>query len=205
MKNWRPWKTGILAAAGVFLLGSVSTVSAQPVCPEGQFSPPGAETCLIDPTTIPKYTTPLIIPPVMPPAGRGGTNNANGAPNVYQIAVRQFQQQILPTVDASGAPTSYGKTTVWSYGSALDPRKGPKADATFNYPAYTIETRTNQIDRVLWVNDLVDDKGNYLPHLLPVRSTRPCTGPTRRGLHRWATSHRLPRTIRTPTRGRYPS
>ena len=41
----------------------------------------------LDPLTIPKYVTPLVIPPVM---------NNNGTPNSYDIAVRQFQQQILP-------------------------------------------------------------------------------------------------------------
>ena len=41
----------------------------------------------LDPTTIPKYVTPLVIPPVM---------NNDGAANSYDIAVRQFKQQILP-------------------------------------------------------------------------------------------------------------
>ena len=41
----------------------------------------------LDPLTIPKYVTPLIIPPVM---------NNDGADDSYDIAVRQFQQQILP-------------------------------------------------------------------------------------------------------------
>ena len=41
----------------------------------------------LDPTTIPKYVTPLVIPPVM---------NDTGTADDYRIAVRQFQQQILP-------------------------------------------------------------------------------------------------------------
>ena len=41
----------------------------------------------LDPLTIPKYVTPLVIPPVM---------HDNGAVNKYGIAVRQFKQQILP-------------------------------------------------------------------------------------------------------------
>ena len=41
----------------------------------------------LDPTTIPKYVTPLVIPPVM--------KNTGTADN-YDIAVRQFKQQILP-------------------------------------------------------------------------------------------------------------
>ena len=61
----------------------------------------------LDPLTITKFVTPLIIPPVMPTNGTGAEN--------YDIAVRQFTQQILP----AGLPA----TTVWSYGSVLDPTK----------------------------------------------------------------------------------
>jgi hypothetical protein len=41
----------------------------------------------LDPHTITKYVIPLVIPPVM---------NDNGTVDNYDIAVRQFQQQILP-------------------------------------------------------------------------------------------------------------
>ena len=43
----------------------------------------------LDPTTIPKYVTPLVIPPVM---------NNSGTANDYDIAVRQFQQQIVQSL-----------------------------------------------------------------------------------------------------------
>ncbi|SNB47177.1 multicopper oxidase family protein [Geobacter sp. DSM 9736] len=103
----------------------------------------------LDPLSITKYVTPLVIPPVMPNDGTG--------PNNYDIAIRQFTQQILPT----GLPP----TTVWSYGSALDP-------ATFNYPAFTIETTANNPVNVRWINDLKDPvTGNFLPHLLPIDQT----------------------------------
>jgi FtsP/CotA-like multicopper oxidase with cupredoxin domain len=118
----------------------------------------------LSPEEIPKYETPLIIPPVMPPTGQGGNKAQNGrASTIYQIAVRQFRQQILPT--------GYPMTTVWSYGSALDPRRGPRANESFNYPAFTMEARTNQPVRVRWINDLVDDEGDYLRHILPVDPT----------------------------------
>jgi FtsP/CotA-like multicopper oxidase with cupredoxin domain len=74
----------------------------------------------------------------------------------YEIAVRQFDQEILP----SGFPS----TTVWSYGSIDHPE-------TFNYPALTIEATWRRPVRVKWVNDLVDEGGNHLPHLLPVDQT----------------------------------
>jgi len=98
----------------------------------------------LDPLAIPKYVTPLVIPPVMP---------TDGAANSYDIAVRQFSQQILPV----GLPA----TTVWSYGSALDA-------TTFNYPAFTIETTANTPVNVRWINDLKDANGKFLPHILPV-------------------------------------
>ena len=47
------------------------------------------------PGDVPKYQTPMLIPPAMP---RSDKINKNGAKNVdyYEIAMRQFQQQILP-------------------------------------------------------------------------------------------------------------
>ena len=46
----------------------------------------------LDPTTIPKYASPLYIPPVMPKALNGGTPNVD----YYKIAARQITQQVLP-------------------------------------------------------------------------------------------------------------
>jgi hypothetical protein len=43
----------------------------------------------LDPHTVPKYVTPLVIPPQMPPT-------EGGPADYYEIAVRQFEQQILP-------------------------------------------------------------------------------------------------------------
>jgi spore coat protein A len=104
----------------------------------------------LDPTTIPKYTEPLVIPPAMP------KTSSTRKIDYYEIAVRQFQQQVLPT----GMPM----TTVWSYGSVNHPE-------TFNYPAFTIEAKFQKPIRVKWINDLVDGDGNFLPHLLPVDPT----------------------------------
>jgi spore coat protein A, manganese oxidase len=104
----------------------------------------------LSPEAIPKFTQPLVIPPVMPRAGV-----VNGA-EYYEIAVRQFEQQVLPP----GLP----KTRVWSYGAAQEP-------STFHYPAFTIEARTDEPVRVKWINDLKDASGNFLPHLLPVDQT----------------------------------
>ncbi|TAH35197.1 MAG: bilirubin oxidase [Planctomycetota bacterium] len=107
----------------------------------------------LDSGSIPKYELPLVIPPAMPQ-----TPPLTPAVEVdyYEIAVRQFRQQILPP--------PYPMTTVWSYGSVNHPE-------TFNYPAFTIEARHGQAVRVKWINGLVDADGRYLPHLLPVDPT----------------------------------
>jgi len=106
----------------------------------------------LDPAAITKYMQPLVIPDVMPRSE--DQNNFEG--DYYKIAVRQFQQQILPP----GMPL----TTVWSYGSVNHPR-------TFNYPAFTIEAKYNKPVRVKWINDLKDKNGNFRQHLLPVDQT----------------------------------
>jgi FtsP/CotA-like multicopper oxidase with cupredoxin domain len=105
-------------------------------------------------TDIPKYQLPLIVPPAMPRSAilRQGGKNVD----FYEIAVRQFDQQVLPP--------SLPVTTVWSYGSANDP-------GSFNYPAFTIEAGWRRPVRVRWINDLKDPSGNFLPHLLPVDPT----------------------------------
>lgn len=100
--------------------------------------------------SIPKYVEPLVIPPVMPPMG------TLSGETYYEIAVKQFKQQVLPA--------GYPKTTVWGYGKADDP-------ATFNFPAFTVEAEKDVPVRVKWINGLVDGAGNYLPYFLPVDPT----------------------------------
>jgi FtsP/CotA-like multicopper oxidase with cupredoxin domain len=114
----------------------------------------------LDPSLIPKYQTPLLIPPVMPKAGRiverGGKNV-----DYYEISMRQFHQQILP----NGFPS----TTVWGYGAvAAESKRGL---LLHNAPSLTIEAKWNTPVRVKWINDLREANGNYLPHLLPVDQT----------------------------------
>ncbi len=114
----------------------------------------------LDPLTIPKFMTPLLVPPVMPRAGK--INRRGGKPvDYYEISVRQFRQQILP----AGLPA----TTVWGYGPTRSAAK--KGLLLHNAPSLTIEARWNRPVQVKWVNDLVDGAGNYLPHLLPVDPT----------------------------------
>jgi len=138
---WR-WLAPLLSAA----LLAAGSASSDPL--------PGGS---LDPTTIPKYVTSLIIPPEMPAAGTVRPNGRSG-PKLpyYEIEVVQFSQQILPP----GMPA----TTVWSYAARGHPE-------TRNYPAFTVENKVGLPTRVKWINGLVDADGNYLPHLLPVDQT----------------------------------
>jgi FtsP/CotA-like multicopper oxidase with cupredoxin domain len=109
---------------------------------------------------VPKFRTPMLIPPVMPRAGRI-TRRAGKPVDYYEISVRQFPQQILPT--------DLPPTTVWGYGAV---RSGSRRGLlVHNAPSLTIEASHDRPVRVKWVNDLVDDNGHFLPHLLPVDPT----------------------------------
>ena len=122
------------------------------------------ETGILDPLTIPKFVEPLVIPPVMEPVAIA--EDSSGFTE-YEIAARQFEQQVLP----SGMPA----TTVWGYGKAGDPLPGTGEPSSFNFPAFTVETRTDTPVRVTWINQLVDDPDSenaaFLPHLFAVDQT----------------------------------
>jgi len=136
----------------------------------------------LDPTSIPKYQEPLVIPPAMP---LSGTKPVKGKKiDYYEITMKQFQQYILPQTWSTGL--GIGPTTVWSYASMMNPL--PVAQGgTLNYPALTIEARYNRAVRVKWINGLVDENGDYLPHLLAVDQTlhwaNPPGGPSGRDSH----------------------
>jgi FtsP/CotA-like multicopper oxidase with cupredoxin domain len=114
----------------------------------------------LDPVDVPKYVTPLLIPPVMPKAG---TIKQRGGKNVdyYEISMKQITQQILP----AGLPA----TTVWGYGAVKSASKGGLL--LHNAPSLTIEANATTPVRVKWINDLKDANSNYRPHLLPVDPT----------------------------------
>ena len=114
----------------------------------------------LDPANVPKYVTPMLIPPVMPRAATITMRGGKPA-DYYEISVKQFAQQILP------APLPM--TTVWGYGAVRSASK--KGLLVHHAPSLTIESKWNRPVRVKWVNDLVDGNGDYLPHLLPVDQT----------------------------------
>ena len=114
----------------------------------------------LDPHSVAKYQTPMLIPPVMPRAGkrvRTGGKNAD----YYEISVKQFPQQILP----AGFPA----TVVWGYGAVAS--ESTRGLLLHNAPSLTIEAEYDRPAVIKWINDLVDASGNYLPHLLPVDQT----------------------------------
>jgi len=82
----------------------------------------------LDPLDVPKYATPLLIPPVMPKAG---TIVQKGGKNVdyYEISMRQITQQILPA--------ALPATTVWGYGAVKSASKNGLL--VHNAPSLTIE------------------------------------------------------------------
>jgi spore coat protein A, manganese oxidase len=114
----------------------------------------------LDPINVPKYVTPLLIPPVMP---RAGTIKMKGGKNAdyYEISMKQLSQQILP----AGLP----QTTVWGYGAVTGAGRNPLL--VHNAPSLTIEAQWKRPVMVKWINDLKDANGDYLPHLLPVDPT----------------------------------
>src|SRR5690606_5846807 len=114
----------------------------------------------LDPVLVPKYQTPMLIPPVMPVAGTVKNRMGKNA-DYYEISMKQFAQQILP------APLP--ATTVWGYGAVTADKK--RGLLLHNAPSLTIEAKWNTPVRVKWINDLKDANGNYLPHLLPVDPT----------------------------------
>ncbi len=146
-------KLGGVAGAALILttrFGGIKRVFAAPI--------PGGT---LDPLTVPKFVTPLLIPPVMP---RAGVIKQKGGKNIdyYEISVKQFAQQILP----AGLPM----TTVWGYGAVTAASK--KGLLIHNAPSLTIEATAGRPVRVKWINDLKDPlTGDYLPHLLPVDPT----------------------------------
>ena len=159
----------------LFLWATASFAATLPTVPAFE----GATYQVLDPTAIPKYVQPLVIPPMMPPSDDPMPDST-----FYNIAMRQFNQQILPggiwnTVN--GRNDKFPATTVFSYGKAEDdfnlsytapmPLSNPKA-TTFNYPALTVEATQNQLTRVRWINELYDPKtGKYLKHLTAVDRT----------------------------------
>jgi len=152
MLTRRTFLKASLVAGGTFVVLGGRSLGGRPAW---AVAIPGGS---LDPGDVDRFVTPVLIPPAMPRARkirvRGGKNI-----DYYEIAMRQFEQQILPS--------SQPPTTVWGYG----PRVARGGPIIFNAPSLTIEAKWRTPVRVRWVNELVDADGNHLPHLLPVDPT----------------------------------
>ena len=174
-------KAGLIGAAGLMIPWKFTATKAIAAIPGGT----------LDPLSVPKFATPLLIPPVMPKAGTIKTKGGKTA-DYYEISMRQFSQQILP----AGLPA----TTVWGYGSVNG--AGSKNPLLLhNAPSLTIEANWNRPVQVKWVNELrvdpTDPSSAYLPHLLPVDPTLHWANPP------GGTAGRDTRPTFTETPGRY--
>ncbi len=145
-----------LKLTGVGILSLYGVTRGKPIL-KAQAAIPGGT---LNPEIVPKFVTPLLIPPVMPKAGTfKGKGGKTG--DYYEISMRQITEQILPE--------GYPSTTVWGYGAVKSARKNGLL--LHHAPSLTIEARVGTPVRVKWINDLKDANGNYLPHLLPVDPT----------------------------------
>jgi len=111
------------------------------------------EPLLLDPISQPKFVNP--VPNPLDPGFQFqpvGTHDGNP---YFEVGAFQTQQD-LGIVDSDGNPLL---TTVWGYGT-------DQQHAT--YPGHTFVVHEDQPIDVRWTNDLVDQDGNPLPHLLPV-------------------------------------
>ncbi len=180
-------RRGVRWVYGFLILAAITAVCWSTVAPVAAAPLPGGT---LDPLSIPKYVTPLVIPPEMPKSTISSAPAAS-----YDIAVRQFKQQILPggiwgasfpnpLTAPTGTIAGFGATTIWSYGRNQDPLPdssaipggaagvAPAMNSSFNYPSFTVEATAFQPTTVRWINDLKDPAtGNFLPHLFTVDQT----------------------------------
>ncbi|HEY3392309.1 MAG TPA: multicopper oxidase domain-containing protein [Lacipirellulaceae bacterium] len=107
---------------------------------------------LLNPLTQPKFVNPLPNPLdpsfIFQPTVLGGSH--------YEIGAFQTSQNLGLVDLVTKQPLS---TAVWGYGTSAD---------TATYPGKTIQALVNEPITVRWTNNLVNDFGQPLPHLLPV-------------------------------------
>ena len=114
-------------------------------------------TSVLDAASIPKYATPLVIPPAMPRSGKLRRKKGSG-------------------VDYYGSrfASSSSRSCRRAWGSGR-PRSGATARSTTRRRSTIRRSRSRRRGgrpvRVKWINELVKPDGNFRPHLLPVDQT----------------------------------
>ena len=148
------------AGAGFYLFGRLPGMDA----PAALAAVPGGS---LDPLSVPKYQTPLLIPPVMPKADtivrRGQTVD------YYEISMRQFTQQILP----AGLPA----TTVWGYGAVRSARATGRSASAQRAVAH--DRSASEPAGAGEVDQRAQGWELATTCRICFRSTRRCTGPIR--------------------------
>ena len=148
----------------------------------------------LEPSAVAKYVTPMLIPPVMPRAAT--ITMPGGKPgDYYEISMKQISQQILP----AGLPA----TTVWGYGAVTKSATSRGLAQFWHAPSLTIESTWKRPVRVKWINQLLDDNGQYRPHLLPVDPTLHWANPPQGSDPAYGSGERDSRPTFTATPGRY--
>ena len=178
------WAGG--AGAGFYLFGRLPGMSA----PIALAQIPGGS---LDPKLIPKYTTPLLVPPVMPRADT--LTNPGGKPvDYYEISMRQFD-----AADPAGRACRRRR----SGATARSRRRASSGLTIHNAPSLTIEAKWKRPVRVKWINEL-EDAGRTTSCPTCCRSTRRCTGRTRPAARWDATCGRRSRSTPGPYTGPVP-
>lgn len=103
---------------------------------------------LSDPAIQPKFVE--LAPNALDPGFKFISKN-----NKFKIAIQQ-SLQFTGLVDAAGTPLS---TPIWGYG---------ETGRGVSWPGRTFEVQSGDPVEVMWKNQLLDDTGMPLPHLLPV-------------------------------------
>ena len=103
------------AGAGFYLFGRLPGLSA----PTALAQVPGGT---LDPAVVPKFASPMLIPPVMPRAATIGQRGGKPV-DYYEISMRQIRQQILPQVSprprSGGTARSRRRTAAGSSSTTL--------------------------------------------------------------------------------------
>ena len=103
---------------------------------------------VLDVSTLTKFIDPLPRPGVLSPIG-----TMDGAP-LYEVTVSQFTQQLHSELPA---------TTLWGYEGS--------------FPGPSFEVNRDETIKVRWVNDLADEFGTALDHILPYDTSVHGAGP----------------------------
>lgn len=179
----------------VFTRFALSCVSALSLTVGSAFAFSSAP--VLDPTTIPKYVTPLLIPPEMPKSTTQPCSGTGCPAATYNLATRQFLQQMLPGGPwntLTGRKDAFPPTPVWGYGRQEDPvapvAPAPVTTTTFNSPSLTVENQSGATTSVRWINELVaidpttgkpfalgSGQRTYLNPLTPIDPTLHWTNP----------------------------